>query len=86
MAWKVVQDLIVPRCTGKTLRVNKGQVFRVIEYEGKQVASKSTRRESIQNIMFSLSYKERQQLFNLFYKLRDEALKEASFIRRPSFP
>jgi len=37
MAWKVIQDLIVPRATGKTLRVNKGQVFRVIEYEGKQV-------------------------------------------------
>jgi len=37
MAWKVVQDVIVPRCTGKTMRVNKGQVFRVIEYEGKQV-------------------------------------------------
>ncbi len=37
MAWEVVQDLVVPRCTGKTLRVNKGQVLRVIEYEGKQV-------------------------------------------------
>ncbi len=37
MAWEVVQDLVVPRCTGKTLAVNKGQLFRVIEYEGKQV-------------------------------------------------
>ena len=36
MAWKVIQDLVVPRRTGKTMRVNKGQVFRVIEYEGKQ--------------------------------------------------
>ncbi len=34
--WEVVQDLIVPRCSGKSLRVNKGQVFRVIEYEGQQ--------------------------------------------------
>jgi uncharacterized protein YcgI (DUF1989 family) len=37
MAWKVVKDLVVPRCTGKTIRVNKGEIFRVIEYEGKQV-------------------------------------------------
>jgi len=37
MGWKVIQDIVVPRCTGKTLRVNKGQVFRVIVYEGKQV-------------------------------------------------
>ena len=37
MEWKVIRDLVVPRCTGKSLRVNKGQVFRVIQYEGKQV-------------------------------------------------
>ena len=37
MTLKVVQDVVVPRCTGKTMRVNKGQVFRVIEHEGKQV-------------------------------------------------
>lgn len=37
MSWKVIHDIIVPRCTGKTIRVNRGQIFRVIEYEGKQV-------------------------------------------------
>lgn len=37
MAWKVIEDIVVPKATGKTMRVNKGQVFRVIEYEGKQV-------------------------------------------------
>ena len=35
---QVVQDLVVPRCSGKTMRVDKGQVFRVIAHEGKQVA------------------------------------------------
>jgi uncharacterized protein YcgI (DUF1989 family) len=33
----VVQDIVVPRCSGKTIRVNKGQRLRVIEHEGKQV-------------------------------------------------
>lgn len=37
MGWKVVQDVVAPRCTGKTMKVRKGQIFRVIEYEGKQV-------------------------------------------------
>ena len=37
MAWKVIEDLVVPKCSGKTLRVDKGQVFRVMEHEGKQV-------------------------------------------------
>lgn len=37
MGWKVIQDAVVPRCSGKTARVNRGQVFRLIEYEGKQV-------------------------------------------------
>ena len=41
MAWKVVQDIVVPKETGKTMRVNKGQVFRVIEHEGKQVLEQS---------------------------------------------
>ena len=38
MTWTVVQDLVVPKSSGKTMRVNKGQVFRVLEHEGKQVA------------------------------------------------
>jgi uncharacterized protein len=37
MPLKVIQDIVVPKCTGKTMRVNKGQVFRVIAHEGKQV-------------------------------------------------
>ena len=37
MVLKVVQDVVVPRSTGKTMRVDRGQIFRVIEHEGKQV-------------------------------------------------
>ena len=37
MELKVIQDIVVPKATGKTMRVKKGQVFRVIEHEGKQV-------------------------------------------------
>ena len=34
---KILQDIVVPRCSGKTIRVERGQVFRVIAHEGKQV-------------------------------------------------
>ena len=37
MALKVIQDIVVPKCSGKTMRINKGLVFRVIAHEGKQV-------------------------------------------------
>jgi len=37
MAQHVVQDVVVPKCSGKTIRVEKGQIFRVIAHEGKQV-------------------------------------------------
>lgn len=37
MALQVIQDLVVPKSTGKTMRVSKGQTFRVIAHEGKQV-------------------------------------------------
>jgi hypothetical protein len=37
MNWKVVQDFVVPKCSGKTVRVDEGQRLRVIEHEGKQV-------------------------------------------------
>ena len=33
------KTFIVPRCTGKAFRVDRGQRFRVVECEGKQVAS-----------------------------------------------
>lgn len=33
----ILQDIVVPRCSGKTVRVERGQVFRVIAHEGKQV-------------------------------------------------
>jgi uncharacterized protein YcgI (DUF1989 family) len=36
---KVTNELVIPRCTGKAFRVGKDQVFRVVEHEGKQVAS-----------------------------------------------
>jgi uncharacterized protein YcgI (DUF1989 family) len=39
MARRVVDEFIIPKCTGKAFTVKKGQVLRIIEYEGKQVAS-----------------------------------------------
>lgn len=39
MPTKTVDEFVVPKCTGKAFVVNKGQTFRVIEHEGKQVAS-----------------------------------------------
>jgi uncharacterized protein len=39
MSSKVINEFVIPKCTGKAFRVNKGQLFRVIEHEGKQVAS-----------------------------------------------
>lgn len=39
MTKKMIDQFIVPKCTGKAFKVEKGQFFRVIEYEGKQVAS-----------------------------------------------
>jgi len=38
MSSKVINEFVIPKCTGKAFMVNKGQMFRVIEYEGKQVA------------------------------------------------
>ncbi|MBI2854476.1 MAG: urea carboxylase-associated family protein [Chloroflexi bacterium] len=37
MSWKVIQDRVVPRCSGTTAKVDKGQILRIIEHEGKQV-------------------------------------------------
>ncbi|MBI2873895.1 MAG: urea carboxylase-associated family protein [Firmicutes bacterium] len=37
MAKRKVSELIVPRCEGKAFEVMKGQLFRVIAHEGKQV-------------------------------------------------
>jgi uncharacterized protein YcgI (DUF1989 family) len=38
MPRKVIDEFVIPKCTGKAFKVNKGQAFRVIEHEGKQVA------------------------------------------------
>ena len=38
MSRKVIDDFVIPKCTGKGFRVNRGQAFRVIQDEGKQVA------------------------------------------------
>ncbi len=35
---KVVDEFIIPKCSSKAFIVKKGQVLRVMEYEGKQVA------------------------------------------------
>ena len=37
MTQNVIQDVVVPKCSGKTMRVEKGQIFRIIAHEGKQV-------------------------------------------------
>ena len=39
MSSKLVDEFVIPKCTGKAFRLDKGQVFRVIQHEGKQVAS-----------------------------------------------
>ncbi len=39
MSSNVIDKFIIPKCTGKAFKVDKGQTFRVIECEGKQVAS-----------------------------------------------
>ena len=39
MPSKVIHDFVIPKCAGKAFKVNKGEMFRVIEHEGKQVAS-----------------------------------------------
>jgi hypothetical protein len=36
---KIIDEFVIPKCTGKAFKVNKGQTLRVIEHEGKQVAS-----------------------------------------------
>jgi uncharacterized protein YcgI (DUF1989 family) len=38
MSWKIAQDIVVPKASGTTIRFNRGQVLRVLEHEGKQVA------------------------------------------------
>ncbi|MDG2091508.1 MAG: urea carboxylase-associated family protein [Gammaproteobacteria bacterium] len=39
MSENIIDEFVVPKCTGKAFKVNQGQRLRVIEYEGKQVAS-----------------------------------------------
>lgn len=39
MAEKVMDEFIVPACSGEAFRVNKGQMLRVIEHEAKQTAA-----------------------------------------------
>ncbi len=39
MPRKVISEFVIPKCTGKAFRVKKSQALRVIEHEGKQVAS-----------------------------------------------
>ena len=39
MSSKVINEFVIPKCMGKAFKVRKGQLFRVIEIEGKQVAS-----------------------------------------------
>ncbi len=34
---RVLEDLVVPKGSGKSMRVKRGQIFRAIAYEGKQV-------------------------------------------------
>lgn len=39
MPGKLIEEFVIPKCTGKAFMLDKGQLFRVIEHEGKQVAS-----------------------------------------------
>jgi len=39
MSLKIIDEFIIPKCTGKAFKLDQGQTFRVIEHEGKQVAS-----------------------------------------------
>ena len=36
---EILDEFIMPKCTGKAFLVKEGQSFRVIQIEGKQVAS-----------------------------------------------
>ncbi len=38
MSRRIVDEFVIPKCTGKAFVVKKGQVLRVIAHEGKQVA------------------------------------------------
>ena len=39
MSDNLIDEFVIPKCSGKAFKVNRGQRLRVIEYEGKQVAS-----------------------------------------------
>ena len=39
MSLTIIDEFIIPKCTGKAFKLDQGQTFRVIEHEGKQVAS-----------------------------------------------
>jgi len=41
MELNVVNDIVVPKASGKSIRVKKGQVFRILMHEGKQVVDLS---------------------------------------------
>lgn len=38
MSGDVIEEFVIPKCTGKAFKVKNGQLLRVIEHEGKQVA------------------------------------------------
>jgi len=38
MPYKIIDEFVIPKCTGKAFIVKKGQAIRVIAHEGKQVA------------------------------------------------
>jgi len=39
MAATLIDDFVIPKCSGKAFKLRKGQLLRVVEHEGKQVAS-----------------------------------------------
>jgi uncharacterized protein YcgI (DUF1989 family) len=38
MGRRIIEEFVIPKCTGKAFRLDSGQLLRVIQHEGKQVA------------------------------------------------
>jgi len=71
----------------KTKDLGKKRRVRVtLTEKGQQVLSLSIKRESIRDIMSSLSEEECRQLWSSLRKLRDRALKYSTTVKGPPFP
>ena len=64
----------------------KNMVRLVLTEKGREAYHQSAKRESIHEIMSSLSQEEHQQLRSALQTLRDKALKELGIVRKMPFP